>query len=128
MSSSVAPAGVAAPLPSGVTPADPLVVRAVERLGLHVRWLVEFCERWGIATLSLFGSVPREDFRAESDADVLVEYMPAREVIPWGVVRMPAEFAEAVGRSVDIVQRDLLVNPYRRSEILATARLLYRRP
>jgi len=36
--------------------------------------LTEFCQRWQIRKLSLFGSVLREDFGPHSDVDMLVEF------------------------------------------------------
>ncbi len=38
--------------------------------------IAEFCRRSRIARLSLFGSILREDFRPDSDVDVLVEFEP----------------------------------------------------
>jgi len=38
--------------------------------------LVDFCRRWKVAELSLFGSALREDFRPDSDVDLLVSFAP----------------------------------------------------
>lgn len=126
MSAALAPA--TPPLPPGIVLDDPLVARAVQRLGLDVAWLAAYCERWGIAELSLFGSVLRDDFRADSDVDMLVEYRPGYPTGAWGIVDVMLEGEERIGRPVDLVEPRLLSNPYRRREILATARLLYRHP
>jgi hypothetical protein len=36
----------------------------------------DFCRRWKIKEFALFGSVLREDFRPDSDVDVLVSFAP----------------------------------------------------
>jgi hypothetical protein len=38
--------------------------------------IAEFCRKHHIRKLALFGSVLREDFRPDSDVDVLVEFEP----------------------------------------------------
>jgi uncharacterized protein len=65
--------------------------------------LAEFCRRWQIRELALFGSVLREDFRPESDVDVLVTFAPGAS---WGLfdhVRMEDELSHLFGRRVDLV-------------------------
>ena len=63
--------------------------------------LDEFCQRNHITKLALFGSVLREDFKAESDIDVLVEFEPDR--IPGlAFFEMEAELSQILGRKVDL--------------------------
>jgi len=38
--------------------------------------LESFCYKWQITEMSLFGSVLREDFRPDSDIDLLVSFHP----------------------------------------------------
>lgn len=88
----------------------------------------EFCKRWKITELSLFGSVLREDFNESSDIDVLITL---NEDHPWSlfdVVRMEAELSTVLGRSVDLVIRSGLEqsqNDIRKEEIFSTARVVY---
>jgi predicted nucleotidyltransferase len=87
--------------------------------------LAEFCRRWGIAELALFGSVLRDDFGPDSDVDVLVVFTPAT---PRGLEAreaMEEELAALVGRRVDLVEKAALRNPFRRHEILSTHRVVY---
>lgn len=84
-----------------------------------------FCERWHLRRLALFGSVLRDDFRPDSDVDVLIE---RSEETPAGFearLAMQAELAAMLGREVDLVYASGLKNPYRRYEILRTALTLY---
>jgi len=73
----------------------------------------------------LFGSVLREDFRPESDVDVLVSFDPD---IPWSLfdwIDMIEELQEIFGREVDLVEKSGLRNPFRRREILDNRQVVY---
>ncbi len=35
-----------------------------------------FCQRWQVTEFALFGSVLREDFRSDSDIDILITFSP----------------------------------------------------
>lgn len=86
--------------------------------------IAEFCRRHHIRRLALFGSVLREDFRSESDVDVLVEFEPGRSV---GLVRfsgMQRELSELLGRRVDLNTPGFL-SRYFRDEVLKEAEVYY---
>jgi predicted nucleotidyltransferase len=85
----------------------------------------DFCRRWQVKELALFGSVLREDFTADSDIDVLVTFAPKNRRSLFDLVDMQDELAALLGRNVDLVTRGGLRNPYRRHEILTTRRVLY---
>jgi predicted nucleotidyltransferase len=89
----------------------------------------EFCRKWGITQLSLFGSVLNPDeFRADSDVDVLVVFEEGtRDWGPWGSrwKEMGSQLAVILGRKADIVERTRLVNPFIRHSVLTTHRLVY---
>lgn len=63
--------------------------------------IADFCRRNHIRKLSLFGSVVREDFRPDSDVDVLVEFEPGH-VPGLRFFAMQAELSQILGRSVDL--------------------------
>src|SRR6266581_7433064 len=83
--------------------------------------IAEFCRRHHIRKLSLFGSVLRDDFRPDSDVDVLVEFEP--DHIP-GLIRfagMELELSKLLGgRKVDLNTPQFL-SPYFRDEVLEEA-------
>src|SRR5947207_2863123 len=87
--------------------------------------LAEFCRRWKIAELSLFGSVLRSDFRPDSDVDVLVVFEAGVQHEVDSRLAMEAELESMFGREIDLVERRRLVNPYRRHHILTHRRVLY---
>ena len=88
-------------------------------------WEIEqFCRRRGIRKLSLFGSVLRDDFRPDSDVDVLVEFQPGTRVGLIGLAGMEIELGEILGRKVDLNTPGFL-SDYFRQEVLAEAQVQY---
>src|SRR3954451_22016852 len=91
--------------------------------------IVEFCRKWKITEMSLFGSVlnPAE-FRDDSDFDVLVVFEPGpRDWGSWGSKwnEMSLELEAIFVPKPDIVQRMLVQNPFIRHSILTTRRKIY---
>lgn len=88
-----------------------------------------FCVRWHITTFALFGSVLREDFRPDSDIDVLVTFAPDSHITLFRLSAMKEELETLFGRKVDLLDRSWVEqshNPIRRKEILSTASEVYR--
>ena len=84
----------------------------------------EFCHRRHISRLALFGSVLRDDFRPESDVDVLVEFESGRTP-GFAFVSIQEELSALLGsRKVDMVSSKFL-NRRVRDQILKEAELLY---
>jgi uncharacterized protein len=87
--------------------------------------IVDFCRRWRIQELALFGSILRNDFRPDSDVDVLVTFEPDAPWTLWDLSRMRFELEELFGRKVDLVEKKALRNPFRRQAILADQQVVY---
>lgn len=87
--------------------------------------IADFCRRWRIQELALFGSVLRNDFRPDSDVDVLVTFEPDAPWTLWDLSRMRFELEDLFGRKVDLVEKKALRNPFRRSAILADQQVVY---
>lgn len=85
----------------------------------------EFCKRWSITEFSVFGSVLRDDFRPDSDIDVLVSIDPKAHIGLFELIDMQLELEKMFKRPVDLVEKEGLRNPYRRREILRTAQVVY---
>jgi uncharacterized protein len=83
----------------------------------------EFCERHHIARLALFGSVIRDDFRPDSDIDVLVEFQPGIGV-GLAFVGMQDELSAVLGRTVDL-HTPASLSKYFRDQVLREAEPLY---
>jgi len=87
--------------------------------------VAELCRRYGVAELALFGSVLRDDFRADSDVDVLVSFGPEAHPSLLELVELREDLKDLFGREVDLVERAGLRNPFRRRAILSTAEVVY---
>lgn len=88
----------------------------------------EFCGRWGISELAFFGSVLREDFRAESDVDVLVRFAPGTRRSFADMEDIKDELRAILGRDVDLVERGLVErseNYIRRRHIVSNLEQAY---
>ena len=88
--------------------------------------LADFCRSHHIRKLALFGSVLRDDFRDDSDVDVLVEFEPDAIIDLFDVVEMEMALSEMLGRKVDLrTPQDL--SRYFRQRVIDTAEILYER-
>jgi len=87
-----------------------------------------FCQRNHIRSLSFFGSVLRDDFRPDSDIDVLVEFEPGKEPGLMEMAGMETELSGILGHKVDIVERKAVEkseNYIRRRHILQSLETIY---
>ena len=90
------------------------------RISASAEHIGDFCRRHHIRKLSLFGSVLRDDFRPESDVDVLAEFEPGRVPDFFDFVGMKEELAAILGRPVDLKTPGSL-SPYFREKVLREA-------
>ena len=96
------------------------------RIAVDGAEVAEFCRRHHIRRLALFGSVLRQDFSADSDVDVLVEFDP--EHVPGlAFFAMQRELSAIVGRNVDLNTPGFL-SPYFRDQVLTEAEVQYVAP
>ena len=94
-------------------------------IDLPIDQIAAFCQKWSIAELALFGSVLRDDFGPDSDVDVLVTFRPGASMTFEGFLDMREELSNIFGRQIDLVEKRLVTNPFRRHEILTTKKVLY---
>ena len=92
---------------------------------LDCKALSEFCRRWRVRELSIFGSALRDDFGPESDIDFLVSFDPNAPWSLWDIVNMRDELEALAGRKVDLIDKEGLRNPYRRRAILSKCEVLH---
>ncbi|OGW50380.1 MAG: DNA polymerase subunit beta [Nitrospirae bacterium RBG_19FT_COMBO_58_9] len=99
-----------------------------EKLRVSKETIAAFCRKWKITELALLSSVLREDFRPDSDVDVLVTFSPDSD---WGIehlLDMKEELEALFGREVDRVERRLVEgsrNYIRRNHILSHMESVY---
>ncbi len=90
--------------------------------------IADFCRRWRIRELAIFGSALREDFRPDSDVDVLVEFAPEARWNLLDIAGAEQELSGILGRPVDLVERRCIEhsdNWIRRRHILESAQTFY---
>jgi predicted nucleotidyltransferase len=98
------------------------------KLQVSIDKIDDFCRRWQITELALFGSILRDDFKPDSDIDVLVTFTPD---VKWSLldhIRMEQELKSLFGREIDLVSKRAIQqskNWIRRREILTTAQPIY---
>ncbi len=90
--------------------------------------IAAFCQKWQIVQFELFGSVLRDDFRPDSDVDVLVTFAPDAKHPLRELMEMERVLGELFGRHVDLIKRKLVErnpNYITRNNILRSARRVY---
>ena len=90
--------------------------------------IAAFCRKWKITELALFGSVLREDFRSDSDVDVLVTFSSDSDWEIEHLLDMKEELEGLFGRAVDLVEKRLVEesrNYIRRKHILSHMEAVY---
>ena len=98
------------------------------RIDIPHEAIAAFCRRWKITELSLFGSVLRDDFRPDSDVDVLVTFAPDSAWRFTDLLDMEEELKQILGRNVDFIDRAAVEesrNYIRRRHILGTLEPIY---
>jgi hypothetical protein len=102
--------------------------RIAQNINLSKSQIADFCQRWHIRELALFGSVLRDDFRPDSDVDVLATFAPEAN---WGLFdhfRMEQELAVLLNRKVDLLSKRAVEQSHnwiRRREILKNSEVVY---
>ncbi len=92
------------------------------------KMISDFCRRWEITEMALFGSILQKSFQPGSDVDVLVRFNPEAKHSLFDMVRMQDELKEIFGREVDLVSRSGLEssrNHLRRKAIIESAEVIY---
>lgn len=93
-------------------------------IDLSQEFLIAYCREHHIRKLALFGSVTRDDFREDSDIDVLVTFETEARIGFLALAKMQRELSELLARPVDLVPETGL-KPIIRDEVLNSAEVLY---
>lgn len=84
---------------------------ATVHIALDRSRIADFCRKWKIIRMAFFGSVLRQDFRPDSDVDVMVAFNPDSQWSLFDVVDMKLELEKMFKRDVDIVEDGTIKNP-----------------
>lgn len=93
-------------------------------IAISKKEIEKFCKKHHIRKLSLFGSALRDDFTAESDVDVLVEFEPGQVVGFFRLSGIEIELSNLIERKVDL-RTPAELSRYFRQEVLDTAEVQY---
>ena len=95
---------------------------------IPINKIKDFCQKWKIKELALFGSVTRDDFdQKKSDVDVLITFLPDQHWA-WEIVTMKEELELIFNKPVDLLTKKAIENsknPYRKKEILESYEVIY---
>ena len=104
-------------------------IQVAPNLAVDMSSLEAFCEKWGITAFGLFGSVLRDDFRQNSDIDVLVSFEPDKWPSLLQRTDAERELTEMFGRRTEMIIREALwgwrVPESLRDRILSETKELY---
>lgn len=95
------------------------------KIPIDQKKITAFCKKWNITEFAVFGSVLRDDFRQDSDVDVLVTFGPGGGITFDNRVDMLDELEAIFNRDVDLIEKKSISNPFRRHFILSTKEVLY---
>jgi len=94
-------------------------------IDIPIEKIRDFCQKWLVTEFALFGSVLRDDFRRDSDVDVLLTFADDAPWSLWDLVDMSDELRGLFGRDVHLVEKRALRNPFRKRAILETYEVIY---
>lgn len=100
----------------------------IGNIELPTKEIANFCHQWQVTEFALFGSVLRDDFRPDSDIDVMVQFHPEAYPTFRTLDQMEAELNVIFHRQVDLITRQGIEasrNYLRRHEILSSAQVIY---
>ena len=97
-----------------------------ERINITEEQIADFCQKNHIRKFAFYGSVLRDDFRPDSDIDVLVEFEPDQPIGLMEVVGMERRLSELMGRKVDL-RTPKELSRYFRDKVISEAETLYER-
>jgi predicted nucleotidyltransferase len=95
------------------------------KININEADLQEILKDYAVEELYLFGSILREDFTKESDVDVLISFKENSNYSLFDIMDLREKLEHYFNKKVDLIEKDGIKNPYRRKEILSTARRIY---
>jgi predicted nucleotidyltransferase len=100
----------------------------ITAIDLPMEQIQEFCQKWQVTEFALFGSVLRDDFRSDSDIDILITFSPNAKRGLVETLQMRDELQAIFNRKVDLIVKAAIKrskNWLRRKNILESAQIIY---
>ena len=101
---------------------------SIKSVDIPVEHLHDFCQRWKVSELAVFGSALNENYPIESDLDLLISF---EKDVQWGLfdlVNMELELGKIFDKNIDLVEKRAVTNSenyLRRRGILDNAQIIY---
>ncbi len=90
--------------------------------------VITFCRKWQVSRMSFFGSVLRDDFRPDSDVDVIIAFKPESQWSLFDIIDMKMELEGIFKRDVDLLEEGTIRNPIKRRCIYEKVEVVYESP
>ena len=87
--------------------------------------IADFCRRWRVKELAIFGSALGDNFRRDSDVDVLVVFQDDAKWDLFDHMKAEEELKQVFGWEVDLVEKKAIRNPFRLRHILNNHEVIY---
>jgi predicted nucleotidyltransferase len=89
--------------------------------------LKELCQKYDIKTMYVFGSASSDDFKEDSDIDILINFKEGISIEKYtdNYFELHYKLEELFNRKIDLVTENSLANPYLKDSIDKTKKLLY---
>jgi hypothetical protein len=94
------------------------------RINITKRQIADFCKKNHIRKFAFFGSILHDDFRTDSDIDILIEIDKKHPIGYFKMAEMEIELSEITGRKVDLRTPNEL-SRYFKDEVLSEAEVQY---
>ncbi|MFA5378782.1 MAG: nucleotidyltransferase family protein [Dehalococcoidia bacterium] len=88
----------------------------------------KFCQAWNVQEFQVFGSVTTNNFRPDSDIDIIVDFKPGSVHTLIDLAKMEEELERIFNRRIDLITRRAIEqsrNPIRKKAILSTMEQVY---
>lgn len=94
------------------------------KISRHTKEIEQFCKKYHIASLALFGSILTASFNSSSDVDFLVQFQKEYTPTLFDLVDMESELESIIGHKVDLKTPNDL-SPYFREKVIAQSKIIY---
>jgi predicted nucleotidyltransferase len=94
-------------------------------IDLDEQALFRLAQTYQLKEIYLFGSVLRDDFGPDSDIDIMIVAAEDAVLSYPDLCEMRENLENILHRSVDLVEKAGIINPYRQAEIYSTAVKIY---
>lgn len=93
---------------------------------INIARILEFCKKYRVKSLYVFGSILTDRFSEKSDVDMEVDFneMPLDEYVD-NYLNLKEALENLFGRDVDLLESKAILNPVLRNNINKSRRLVY---